>query len=248
MKSLSAKSIATLCLIVAAPAVAQDYEVPQGWTVGGFAVASQSPYVGEGNTFAAFPIVRYTGDGYSIGFEETAVDVYSTKRTSVAAILQLRTSDLSDTDAAELTGIDRQATGDLGVKYQHNLGPFFAVAGHMVGEVTGEHGGQEVAAYAEQRLPLVPLPLAVRGGARWQSADLSQYVYGVLDSDTGFEAYAPGAATLPYLSLGARLPISDKATFVSRIRLDALPKAVQDSPIVAEKTALSVGVGVLYSF
>ncbi|WP_366111309.1 MipA/OmpV family protein [Aestuariivita sp.] len=157
-------------------------------------------------------------------------------------------SAIDSSDAAALDGLDREVTLDIGGQVDYRFGPGTTVFLRAVTEVTGEHDGSEATLGVRQPLPLGNVPVFLGAGVTWQSGELSQYAYGVLPTDTGFAAYAPGDVTIPYLNIGTSIPLSDNLSLVGNLRAEFLPDAIRDSPIVDEDIAVGAIVGLSFRF
>jgi MipA family protein len=156
----------------------------------------------------------------------------------------------TDTDSAELTGIDRDHTLDGGVQLDFDLSEATGLVAKAVMEVTDEHDGQEVMLALQHRLFLGQVPLMVDAGLKWQSEELSNYLYGVRDSEaTGTRAaYSPGEVAISYPSVGTAVPISDKARIIGAVRADFLSDEVSDSPVIDKDVDATMTLGLAFSF
>jgi MipA family protein len=225
-------TLALLALASLSAAAASAQETLDGFSLGVIAAATDSPYIGEDQTASVLPLISYSSDAFSISFPQgLRVTLFCQDRLRFSAILQPRLSVLADPDSAELAGIDREHTLDAGVQLDFDFSETTGLLGKAVTETTGEHHGQEVTLAVRQRLFLGQVPLMLDAGLKWQSDELSNYLYGVRDSEaTGTRAtYAPGEVVIPYLSLGSAIPISDKARIIGAVRVDFVPKEISDS-------------------
>ena len=119
-----------------------------------------------------------------------------------------------------------------------------------VQEVTGVNDGREVVVEFRQTVLAGYLPVILGGGVTWQSADLSQYAWGVYpdEATTTRAAYAPGAVFIPNLAIGTFVPINEKTSIIAALRVDFLPDAIVDSPVVGQRRTTSLFIGVTRSF
>ena len=205
------------------------------------------------------PSLKYTGNGYSIALDEVSVRVFRGnfmgRNLATSARLKLRRSPLVDTGIDELSGIDRRHNLDLGLNYRYALSRRFSIGGHILQDVTGRHEGQEFESYGTALMRAGPVIFGLKVGATWYSESLAEYTYGVLDTDTGFfdrnegvEAYAPGEATVPFVSIGTQFRAGQKGAIFVQVKYESLPKAITNSPLSRKKEILSVGTGFAYRF
>lgn len=80
------------------------------------------------------------------------------------------------------------------------------------------------------------------------SEDLSEYVYGVRASDTGFAPYAPGDVFIPYINVGTIFPLTERVNLVGNLRAEFLPDEVFDSPIIDDDITIGGLVGLSMRF
>ena len=237
-----------LAATLATPLAAQDDTT--GFYAGGLVTLGTDIYVGDNDEAAGLPLIGYRGDGFSIGTDGASVQVLDRGDATLNLFAAPRFFALTDVDTPELEGVDRDVTLDLGVRYSVDIASRTVLDLSLAQEVTGEHDGQEIDARLSQGFNLGPVPLTAFGGVTWRSDDLSRYMFGVFDGEArvGRAAYDPGATTTPYLGLRGGYPLSDRALLIGTLRVDFLGSDIEDSPIVDEDTAVSLGLGVRFSF
>ncbi|MGL5010763.1 MAG: MipA/OmpV family protein [Paracoccaceae bacterium] len=239
---------AFLCILGTA---AQPQEAPEGFSIGLGIAAGTSPYIGEDEQATPLPILRYNSERFSIGLPEGArVTLFSQEELRFSAILAPRLSAIALSDAPELDGFDREITVDGGLQADYRVGD----AGtrftfRAVTELTNEHDGQEVSIGVTQPLALGSVPLILSAGAKWQSAELAEYIWGVRAADsTSLPSYSPGEVVIPYILIGTMIPISDSISFVGNIQAEFLPGEVTGSPIIDEDLSVGALLGITYRF
>ena len=195
------------------------------------------------------PLISYRSGPFAISTNGISYRLLNDGSWTLPAAARPRFSGLISTDGAQLDGIDRVVTGDLALEMGYDIGVFYATV-DLRQEFTGEHDGQEVRLGLGTRTRLGPVALSIGGGAAWQSSDLSQYIWGVSTGEArpGRPAYAPGNVVVPYLSVSGRLPLNDKWSLIGSVRADFFPDSITDSPIIADDTLFSGGLGVIYRF
>lgn len=248
MRPILRPLLAALALAVPTQVAAQP-TTQDGWTLGLSVVGDSNPYIGQDEDFLAIPLIGYRDGPFSISTLGLEYDFYRDGAWRLTAAARPRFSGLISTDGPLLDGIDRQVTGDVALEAAYDIGVFRAT-GAIRQEFTGEHSGQELRFGLGVRQQAGPVGLSLEAGAAWQSEDLSQYVWGVSAAEArpGRPAYAPGDVVVPYLSLGARVPVNDRWSVVGSIRADFLPDDVTDSPIIEDDTLVSGILGVVFRF
>ncbi len=237
-----------LAVMLAGPAMAQDGRT--GFSFGGLAAVSSNPYIGDDGDVTFVPMIRYQGDGFSVGTDGVAVTVYDNGNSQLEAILTPRFSALDGADAPELAGIDRDLTVDAGLRYTLALGDRSDLRATLLQEVTGEHDGQELDVRITQSVDTGRVPLSLHAGATWRSDDLSAYMFGVRPNEAtpGRSAYAPGATLSPYIGATATMPLGDSLALFGTVQAEYFGSAITNSPIVADRSAVSAAVGLQFAF
>lgn len=241
--------LAVPALLLGAVVAHAQQEPRDGWTLGLSVVGDTNPYLGQGSDVLALPLIAYRSGPFAISTNGVEYRLLRNGPFSLTVAARPRFSGLISTDGAQLDGIDREVTGDVALEAVYDIGRFYA-DGAIRQEFTGEHDGQELRLGVGTRQRLGAVGLSLNAGAAWQSEDLSQYIWGVSASEVavGRPAYAPGNVLVPYLSIGARLPINDNLSLLGTIRADFLPSEVTDSPIIEDDTLISGGLGFVYRF
>lgn len=240
--------VATAMQVWAGAAWAQG--APDGFTIGALGIASSSPYAGEDISTVVVPLVAWKQGNLSISTEGLRLGVFDRDALTVSALVAPRFAPFDGGGAGPLAGMDRGITADAGVLAEYALAEGTKLSLRAVTEVTGEHGGQEVTLGAQSRVAIAGIPMLLGGGAKWQSSGLSDYVYGVPASEAaaGRPAYAPGAAVVPYLSVGTMYPINAQTRIFGTIKTEFLPDTVTGSPIIDDSVVTSLAIGVSFGF
>lgn len=247
MRSL--RSLAPLALTLLPLTAAAQSGPPQGWSLGLGGTLGTDPYVGDDFDALPFPIIQYRGERFSVGLEGATYTLYRSGPFSLDGTLGPRIFGLVFSNADELDGIDRDITGDVGLAARYDTGIAFARAA-VKQEFTRQHDGQEVELAVGTRLPAGRVRLQFEAGATYQSGDLASYLWGVETGEATPDraAYDPGEALIPFLGATAIYPLSDRLTLIGTSRLDVLPDAVADSPIVDESVTIGGFFGISYRF
>jgi outer membrane protein len=146
--------------------------------------------------------------------------------------------------------MDRDFTVDAGLAYSYAFGTGTIVQARLLQEITGEHDGQEIDLQLRQNLMDFGLPFGIMAGARWESADLANYLYGVRAAEAivGRPAYAPGDSIVPYIGIGTRIPLGDRFSISGGVRAEFYGSDVTNSPIVEDDMAITGTLGLTLRF
>ena len=240
----------SVAALVTSTEIAQAQGRPQGFEIGVGAIVSTAPFIGEAVEATPIPFIAYTGENFSVGANGIEANVFEFGQVTVSGVVRPRFSELDDPDAPELASINRSITGDVGVSLSYGLAPRTKLNVEFLQEFTGEHGGQEVSFGLSYDIAFRPVRLTASVGGVWQSASLTEYLYGVLADETtaSLSAFSPGSAVSPTASLRLGYDITPKIGFFGLATATILPDAIQESPIVSDGATFSLLTGVSYRF
>lgn len=241
-------AISAVSAVFAAPLVAQ--EAPQGFSIGIGATFGEGPYIGHQDAATALPILRYQGNGFRVGTDGASLDLIRSSELTIETILLPRFTSLNDPDAPEMAGIDRNITGDLGLRLTYGITRSLDLEATVLQEITGEHDGQEVILGFQQGIELANLPVNLGAGVSWKSQELTNYMYGVgLSEATGARpAYDTDSSLTPYLSISSGVPLARDVLLTGSIKAEFYESKVESSPIVDSGTNVTGFLGFIYSF
>lgn len=251
---MSFRSVSPLAVIAAlgicTSAVAQDEGGRDGWSVGAIGIVSVSPYEGDDTQTILVPNVAFRSGPLSFSARGINYTAYEGSRDSIDLFLASRFEPYDSSDSPALTGLDRDFSLDLGLAYSLTLNSGTVLRAAVQQEVTGEHDGQEVDFRLSQRLGTRSLPVGVFAGATWRSEDLSNFLYGVGDTEAiaGRPAFDTGATVSPYIGVGTRVPLGDSFSLTGSLRAEYLGRDIRDSPIIDNSTTISATLGLTFDF
>ncbi|MBO6605006.1 MAG: MipA/OmpV family protein [Roseicyclus sp.] len=235
-------------LLIAATVPVQAQMQPEGFSAGIALTAGSSSFIGD-NEASALPLLRYDSRRFSIGVPDGArITLFENEGLRFSGVFSPRLSAIDGLDAPELAGIDRDITLDIGGQVDYRFGRGTSVFLRTVTELTNEHGGQETTMGVRQALPLSGTPVFLGAGVSYLSGDLSEYVYGVRASDTGFAPYAPGDVFIPYVNIGASFPLTERVSLVGNLQAEFLPDEVFGSPIIDDDITIGGLIGLSMRF
>lgn len=249
---MAPKFLATLIsvFIAAASAAQPPGSSRNGWSLGVAVISSPEPYAGADNETLVVPALSITAGRFSFRGIAAAWQLGEWGDFEAEALLRARFSGYDAEDSPFLEGMeDRRKSADLGFALtweRERLGLRLTPSV----DVLGRSDGVEVALDAFVPIRLGPARLEPRLGAAWQSADLVDYYYGVRPDEArpGRPAFRGEATVNATAGLFVFSPLPKRLLFQSFLRLERLGPEIEDSPIVADATALTAFAAVSYRF
>jgi MipA family protein len=242
---------AIIFLLIAAPAAAQPPGSRNGWSLGVAVISSPEPYVDADNETLFVPALSITAGRFSFRGIAAAWQLGEWGDFEAEAILRARFSGYDAEDSPFLEGMeDRRKSADLGFALTWEREQHYGLRLTPAVDVLGRSDGVEVALDAFVPMRFGSVRLEPRVGAAWQSADLVDYYYGVRPEEAlpGRPAYRGEATVNATAGLFVFSPLSQRLLLQTFLRLERLGPEIEDSPIVADATALTAFAAVSYRF
>ncbi|HST44666.1 MAG TPA: MipA/OmpV family protein [Luteimonas sp.] len=234
----------TLSAIAAAQsAPVADPSTRGEWTLGVGAIATDSPYAGEGSRLRPVPLIGYEGDRVFVRGTAAGVRLVESQGLSLDVIASARLDgfDIDDLGRRELlaNGVDAELLEDrddgldAGLRATYG-GGWGALSLEAVHDVSDASDGYEVAVEYRYTWLLGRSTLTANVGSSRLSDDLAGYYYGTLEEEVarGVTAYAPGAATVHRIGLTWMHPVGDTWHLVASAEASHLPDELRDSPLL----------------
>jgi outer membrane scaffolding protein for murein synthesis (MipA/OmpV family) len=119
-----------------------------------------------------------------------------------------------------------------------------------VADTLDRHNGQELRFAYRYRFEMGPWSFSPFVSWTWQDANLTDYYFGVSDSEATLErpAYRPGESQWVGFGLNSSWQLTDRIVFFGNVAFGGADAAVVDSPLVEEDSFSSVFVGGTYLF
>lgn len=238
-----------ISISIAACAAAQPPR--NGWSLGVAVISSPEPYVGASDETLVVPALSVTAGRFSFRGIAAAWQLGEWGDFEAEALLRARFSGYDAEDSPFLEGMeDRRKSADLGFALTWERERRLGLRLTPAVDVLGRSDGVEVALDAFVPVRLGPARLEPRLGAAWQSADLVDYYYGVRPEEArpGRPAFRGEATVNATAGLFVFTPLSRRLLLQSFLRLERLGPEIEDSPIVADATALTAFAAVSYRF
>ena len=246
---MAPKVLAALILLLIST-VAAGQPPRNGWSLGVAVISSPEPYVDAENETLFVPALSITAGRFSFRGIAAAWQLGEWGDFEAEALLRARFSGYDAEDSPFLEGMeDRRKSADLGLALAWERERFGLRLTPAV-DVLGRSDGVEVALEAFVPFRFGPARLEPRVGAAWQSADLVDYYYGVRPEEArpGRPAFRGESTVNATAGLFLFTPLSQRLLFQTFLRLERLGPEIEDSPIVADATALTAFAAVSYRF
>ena len=212
-------------------------------SVGLGAAVSDSPYAGEGTRVRAFPFIAWQGEraylrGLDLGFRAWQRGPWS---LDLALSGRLDGFDAKDLGRRELAanGIDRDLLDDRDDGLDAAASMRYAteqlnIDFELRHDLSGASEGGEARLRIGRPLRDGPWLWTPYVQARWLSADLAGYYYGISDGESAraLPAYRPGSAVLPEAGVALNRRLGERWFLFGNLRFSALPDALSDSPLL----------------
>ena len=234
---------------VAGGALAQERPF-SGFSLGIGAAGGTSIYEGADTEGRLVPFLSYESEVFAIGADGAELRVLKTDGIEGFLLAAPRFSPFDGVDSSALSGMDRDTAGELGAGVTFEIAPGTALRLRALADVTDVHDGQQVSVEIARRIGSLGLPVIGTVGARWQSSELATHLYGVkaAEAQAGRPSYDPGDVIVPGVGLQTFLPLGPNVRLIGSARIEAFPDAVTDSPIIDDRTRLSIFSGIVYAF
>lgn len=234
-------SLALICF--ANTAVAQG-----NWTIGVLAVDATDVYTGGQDAPSFAPIISYDTEKLHIGFDGVSYQVYDYGFGQIDVGVAYRAAPGFPDKSALFNGLKRKDAVELAVGTQLEFGNLY-VGLDALTDVTGVHKGTEADATIGYVMQAGQFQIDAAIGARYRTAELNQYLFGVAPGEVtdARSAFKADATTTGFANLTIGYPITDSVTAVAQFSIEETGKN-KDSPLVSRSSAVGVGLGVAWTF
>ena len=221
------------------------------FSIGFVAVSGSSIYSNDKTRSAFMPSLSYNSEKISISYEKgLSYKFFDDGKVSLDAAIKPNLRPYKSSYSTDLAGMERSTFYDsvLNVSYEASRG---LTAKFAIGnELTTEFNGNAADLSLSQFIPIYGQPFVFTAGAKWYDGKRANYFYGVKSNEVSGQRtqYAPGSATLPYLSINTFYPINTHTRLFANVNFNFFPSNVVNSPIVESKSSASAIIGLNYSF
>lgn len=230
-------------------------QTPQAEFALGIGVASfQDPQKGLSAKQVALPLLSYQGERLSFQVTTLSYKMAELGEVEINALVSGRIQGYEATDSPYLHGMKtRSDTVDGGISFDWN--GFSLSYKH---DLFSKHKGDEVALFYSKGFDLGKLQLMTGAGVAWQSKKLNHYYFGVNASEAqnlvvqghlfNRTDYQAEAALIPKVNALAIYSLSTSWALIGGGEVEFLPEEITDSPIISEKNAWGVFIGIVRYF
>ena len=245
--SLRNLTVAVLIVLFAVPATPQQ---ANGLSFGVAALAARTPYNDTTKT-RLVPSLRYQKQNLRIGVSEgVQYKFFSRDIFDAYFAIKPRMSPYSGDDNALLAGMQRKQSIDLAIKTSFEMSRGTSLIFEAASEFTDEHKGQEFEMAIRQYIPGLGMPVFVTVGFNHLSTELSNFLYGVSISESQADrvTFLPREVSIPYVSVNAVYGFTKSFNIFVNTSFKIFPNRIFESPIVTERTAITLVSGLSYTF
>ncbi|MCE8008186.1 MipA/OmpV family protein [Aestuariivita sp.] len=236
-------------IIVPASAFADGLLSGGEWTIGAIAGYSSGFYKGEDSELGAAPLLSYSTDRLSIGFDGVTYRAIQTDRFEAALMLAPRLSPDFPDDTPLFDGLDRDSALDAGFSLTYSSDRFY-VSGSMLHDISSKHEGYEIETRIGTTVQAGRVAIDAGMGARLRDSKLSNYLVGVSKDEATADrpAYDVGRTVEPFVSVSLAMPLTERTALVGSVEYSMLDREIENSPLVRKDNTYSVGFGLIYKF
>lgn len=236
------------------PAQGQDEGPDQRWSVGALGLLNISPFAGEDDEVLPVPYISYRGERFYLEGLEAGYHLMTPRRGPGTALV------LDVVTAARMTpGSSRdKVTVDAGLRFGLE-GKFGSLSLTGLQDITGEHDGMELGASYSYTFRGADYFITPGIGVSWQNKKMANHMWGVTAEQQAGMIEDGEEVILPIYSLSDSLlnyeagvtavyMLNDRLNLVGFSQATYLDRDVRDNPGIDRKYALTVGLGIAYSF
>ena len=226
------------------------------FTVGLAVVGGSSIYSNVASKAVVMPFINYKSEKIEISVQNClSYKLFDDGKFAIRASIAPRFSPYKSSSSLDLSGMKREMFYDSNLNISYIVSRGLTAKLGISGEVSNEFNGNAADLSFSQFIPISGQPFIITAGAKWFDASRANYYYGVNPSEVrdagmsgGRDLYAPGSATLPYVSLSTFFTVAENTSLFANIGMNFLPTNIVDSPIIGQSSSTSTLVGLNYKF
>lgn len=236
-----------------------DAKPASRWSLGVGAIATDSPYAGEGIRFTPFPLINYEGDRVFLRTTKAGVHLFKQDGFEVSALASLRMDgfDIDDLGSGELArnGLNSRLLDDrdngldagLAATWRGSAGELTL---ELLSDVTSKSDGQSISLQYGYPFHWGKVRVTPSATATWLSKEMANYYYGTLDKEVarGAPDYKPGSAFIPGIGVSAAYPFAGSWLLYGAAQYRQLPSKLKDSPLLESGNVTSLMFGISRRF
>ena len=231
------------------------WHTPEGTAaLGGGLRFGQSPYLATDNedqrSLDLVPLYLYNGKYFFARGTSGGVHILRNDVLEFNVYTRYRFQKLDPDSNAYYAGLEeRKQTLDAGLELAIRR-KWGELSFDWVADTLGRHNGNEARFSYRYRIDAGPFQISPFINWTWQDANLTNYYFGVSESEATPErpAYLPGESQWVSFGLNASWQVTDNVTLFGNVAFAGTETKVFDSPLVEEDSLSSAFVGGTYQF
>ena len=220
------------------------------WGLGVGIAGQQPPQVGTDSQVVLLPFPSYQGERLSMDFGSVAYAVAKSERIRFAIEGQLRFDGYDPGESEALTGLEeRDVTLDAG--FSISAGDDWGVASlKVMADALGVHNGYEISASYHYPIQFERWTLGPGITAKWPSAELVEYYYGVRVGEARVDrpAYSGKSVMNASAAINASYKLAINWEILGGAEYTHLGDGITDSPIIAKDHEVVMYSAIVYRF
>ncbi len=233
-------------LLALAPGLLQAGE----WGLGIGVAAQRPPQEGTDDQVVILPFPSYQGDRLRLDFGSVGFALTTSEKFRVELEGALRFDGYDPDDSDALTGLARRdLTFDAGASVT-TAGAWGSVGLQFMVDALGVHEGYELSATYQYPIQWNRLSIVPFVSAKWASAELVEYYYGVRLEETTLDRPEYSGDAVLNLALGMNLgfALASNWELIGGFEYTRLGTEITDSPIIARDHEVIMYSAIVYRF
>ncbi|WP_192507368.1 MipA/OmpV family protein [Pseudoalteromonas aurantia] len=220
------------------------------WSLGIATISQDQGYVDVGNETNLIPIVGLQYGNFSLLGPRASYQFFANQTLEISAVANLRFDGYEQADSDIFKGMeDRDMSFDAGVEAEIDtqFGEFGVEFTH---DISSTHKGYQLSASYGVPFMLNNGRIMPYIGANYQSDDLVDYYFGVMQNETisTRQFYQPGATTSFEIGVNSTWMFNKKHMIKADISYLSYGSDIKDSPLIDKSGSAQILVGYAYVF
>lgn len=211
---------------------------------------SQSPYHGVDIETRAVPVIVWDHEKFFIKGVKAGYTVLESGDFKLNAVASPRFMGYHSSDSAALAGMeDREMSFDAGLEAKYSFNKI-DLSAQLVNDVLSRHDGREGELAVSRKFASRIWQWTPAAGLRVQSSELTDYYFGVEDSEviSGRPAYSPGTAVNYFANSMFNFGIHKNWIVLTQVGIEFLDNDTANSPIVERDIVVGGVLGLTRRF
>ncbi|MBQ4863637.1 MipA/OmpV family protein [Pseudoalteromonas sp. MMG013] len=220
------------------------------WSLGIAAISQDQGYVDVGNETNLIPIVGLQYGNFSLLGPRASYKFFANQTLEISAIANLRFDGYEEADGDIFKGMDdRDMSFDAGIEAEIDM-QFGEFGVEFTHDISSTHKGYELSASYGVPFMLNNGRIMPYIGANYQSDDLVDYYFGVMQNETisTRQFYQPGATTSFEIGVNSTWMFNKKHMIKADISYLSYGSDIKDSPLIDKSGSAQILVGYAYVF